>query len=113
MLHNAPGCVLVNSTVGLFALQLGCPLKVLGNAIFDVPGMTFQGSLDEFWSQTRRPDMRLVQDFVRLAAGALHVRGGYYTQAALDMAVPATVQRLEEGLPCLPPRDLPDDTGMP
>jgi capsular polysaccharide export protein len=105
MLHTAAGCVLVNSTVGLFALQRGCPLKVLGNAIFDVPGMTFQGPLDAFWTHAERPDMSLVQDFMRLLAGALHVRGGYYTQEALDMAVPATVQRLEEGLPWLPPRD--------
>ncbi|TWT12909.1 capsule biosynthesis protein [Reyranella sp. CPCC 100927] len=105
MLHGAEGCVLVNSTVGLFALQQGCPLKVMGNAIFDVPGMTFQGPLDTFWSKSTPPDMDLVRDFVRLLAGALHIRGGYYTKEALALAVPATVQRLEEGLPWLPPRN--------
>jgi capsular polysaccharide export protein len=104
MLQEAAGCVLVNSTVGLFALQRGCPLKVMGNAIFDVPGMTFQGPLDAFWSDAVPPDMDLVRDFVRLLAGAIHIRGGFYSQPALGMAVPATVQRLEEGLPWLPPR---------
>ena len=104
MLHGAAGCVLVNSTVGLFALQRGCPLKVMGNAIFEVPGMSFQGPLDAFWSRPTPPDMDLVRDFVRLLAGALHIRGGYYTKEALAMAVPATVERLEDGLPWLPPR---------
>lgn len=113
LLRGAAGCVLVNSTVGLFALQQGCPLKVMGNAIFEVPGMTFQGSLDEFWSGAVPPDMDLVRDFMRLLAGAIHIRGGYYTEDALGMAVPATVQRLEEGLPWLPPRNLGEVAGDP
>jgi capsular polysaccharide export protein len=66
--------------------------------------MTFQGSLDSFWSHAAPPDMDLVRDFVRLLAGAIHIRGGFYSQPALDMAVPATVKRLEDGLPWLPPR---------
>ncbi|MCM8612195.1 capsular biosynthesis protein [Accumulibacter sp.] len=110
MLGHAAGCVLVNSTVGLTALQVGCPLKVMGSAIFDVPGMTFAGSIDDFWLAPPRPDADLVRDFIRLLAGALHVRGGYYTRQALDIAVPTTVQRLEDGLPWLPPRAA-DDTG--
>jgi capsular polysaccharide export protein len=105
MLRSAAGCVTVNSTSGLAALQAGCPLKVTGNAIFDVPDLTFQGSLDDFWTKASPPDRDLVDDYIKLLAGALHIRGGYYTQAALDVAVPATVDRLEKGLPWLPSRD--------
>lgn len=104
MLRAAAGCVTVNSTVGLEALKEGCPLKVLGNAVFDVKDLTFQGPLDAFWTQAAPPDPQLAADFIRLLAGALHIRGGYYTQDALDVAVPATVDRLENGLPVLPPR---------
>ncbi len=104
MLRKAAGCVLVNSTVGLTALQVGCPLKAMGNAIYDVPGMTCSGLLDDFWLAPQPPDADLVRDFIRLLAGTVHVRGGYYTREALDIAVPATVQRLEDGLPWLPPR---------
>jgi capsular polysaccharide export protein len=111
MLQTAAGCVTVNSTAGLIALQAGCPLKVMGNAVFDVPGMTFQGALDDFWGRPMPPDQALVRDFIRLLAGALHVRGGYYTRAGLEMAVPATVRRLEEGLPWLPPRAAGDPVG--
>jgi capsular polysaccharide export protein len=67
--------------------------------------MTFQGPLEAFWSSAKPPDASLVADFVRLLAGALHIRGGYYTQQELDISVPATVERLEEGLPWLPPRE--------
>jgi capsular polysaccharide export protein len=111
MLATAAGCVTVNSTSGLAALQTGCPLKVTGNAIFDVPGLTFQGSLDDFWTNAAPPDPDLVIDYIRLLAGALHIRGGYYTQEALDAAVPATVERLEKGLPFLPPKALSTDAG--
>ncbi len=104
MLRVAAGCVTVNSTSGISALQAGCPLKVTGNAIFDLPGLTYQGSLDNFWTKASPPDKDLVADYIRLLAGAVHIRGGYYTQHALDMAVPATVDRLEQGLPWLPPR---------
>jgi capsular polysaccharide export protein len=104
LLRPASGCVTVNSTSGLAALMTGCPVKVTGNAIFDIPGLTFQGPLDDFWTRATRPDPGLVRDYIRLLAGAVHIRGGYYTQDALDAAVPATVQRLEDGLPDLPPR---------
>ncbi len=104
MLRRARGCVLVNSTVGISALLVGCPLKVMGSAIFDVAGLSFGGPLERFWLAPEPPDADLVRDFVQLLAGALHVRGGYYTREGLAVAVPATVQRLEEGLPWLPER---------
>ncbi len=104
MLRRARGCVLVNSTVGISALVVGCPLKVMGSAIFDVAGLSFGGPLERFWLAPEPPDSDLVRDFIRLLAGALHVRGGYYTREGLAVAVPATVQRLEEGLPWLPER---------
>ncbi|MFM7784902.1 MAG: capsule biosynthesis protein [Gammaproteobacteria bacterium] len=49
LLRNAVGVVLVNSTVGLSALFHGRPLKVCGAAIYDMPGLTFRGSLKDFW----------------------------------------------------------------
>ncbi|MGD9925240.1 MAG: capsule biosynthesis protein, partial [Pseudorhodoplanes sp.] len=105
MLRSSAGCVTVNSTVGIETIREGRPLKVLGGAVFDVPGLVFQGSLDAFWANPTPPDRALTDDFLRLLAGAIHIRGGYYTQEGLDMAVAATVERLENGLPWLPPRD--------
>ena len=38
LLRNAAGVVTINSTIGITALYHGVPVKVLGNAVFDVPG---------------------------------------------------------------------------
>ena len=57
LLRHARGCVLVNSTVGMSALFHGTPLKVCGAAIYDMPGLTYTGSLERFWIDA--PDMRI------------------------------------------------------
>jgi capsular polysaccharide export protein len=53
LLKHALGVVLVNSTVGMSALHHGTPMKVLGAAIYDMQGLTFQGPLAEFWRQAQ------------------------------------------------------------
>jgi capsular polysaccharide export protein len=50
LLDHAKGVVVINSTVGLSALAHHCPTMVCGEAIYDIPGLTFQGSLDAFWT---------------------------------------------------------------
>ena len=49
MLRNAAGFVTINSTVGVTALHHGVPVKVLGNAVFNVAGLTSQSPLAAFW----------------------------------------------------------------
>lgn len=51
LLQNARGVVVINSTVGLSSLHHNTPVKVCGRALFDLPGLTFQGSLDSFWRE--------------------------------------------------------------
>lgn len=53
--HSA-GVVLINSTVGLQALERGAPLMVLGDALYKHPELTFTGELDQFWQDARTPD---------------------------------------------------------
>ena len=49
--------VCVNSTSATLALAAGSPVCTLGDAIYNVPGLTFARHLDEFWSnpQSRNP----------------------------------------------------------
>ena len=54
VLKHARGVVVVNSTVGLSALWHKAPTKVCGAAVYDIPGLTWQGNLDDFW--TAAPD---------------------------------------------------------
>ncbi len=93
---KALGMVTINSTSGLRALQLNCPVLTLGQAIFDVPGLTFQGGLDAFWSERTPPDKRLRDAFVKLMAASIQIRGVYYNQPGLDAAVAAAVDRLHD-----------------
>ncbi|MCC4264607.1 capsular biosynthesis protein [Oceanimonas baumannii] len=47
--RHCKGVVTVNSTVGMSALLHHVPTITLGNALYDVPGLTSQCSLNEFW----------------------------------------------------------------
>jgi capsular polysaccharide export protein len=109
VLRRAAGVVTINSTVGLTALIEGVPVKVLGNAVFDVPGLTCQEDLDGFWGDPVPPEPGLMQAFLRALVGATQVRGGYYERESKARAIAGFVERIEEGLfplPSLSPADL-------
>jgi capsular polysaccharide export protein len=65
LLDNARGVVTINSTVGISALQHRCPVKVCGSALYDIQGLAFQGSLEQFWklAHVHMPDPVLVRGF--------------------------------------------------
>ncbi|WP_149538199.1 capsule biosynthesis protein [Siccirubricoccus phaeus] len=88
------GVVTVNSTLGLRAIALGRAVRVLGDALYNIPGLTWQGGADAFWQEAPPPEPELTTDFLKAIAACLHVRGGYYARPGLDAAVAATVQRL-------------------
>lgn len=98
LLCHAAGCVVVNSTVGLHALQAGCPVICRGIAVFDMKGLTHQRGLESFWTAPDRPDPAGVAALVRLMAAAIHVRGDFLAQEGRRAAIAAFVERLETGL---------------
>ena len=63
LLRHAKGVVTVNSTVGISALLHRLPVKVLGRAIYDKEGLTFQGDLDNFWSAPSQLNMEFFEKF--------------------------------------------------
>jgi capsular polysaccharide export protein len=89
------GVVTVNSTVGTLALAAGRPVMVLGSAIYDMPGLTFQGSLDAFWSEAEPPDPVLFDAFRRVLAARVLIPGSFFSNEGLKLAVAAAVARLE------------------
>ncbi|MEW5789208.1 MAG: capsular biosynthesis protein [Pseudomonadota bacterium] len=109
MSRHARGMVTINSTSGLKALTLGCPVITLGQAIFDVPGLTFQDGLDRFWNEAAPPEAALLDDYLAAMTGTLLIRGVFYNRPGLDAGVAEAVRRLDEGLiNALPPeRRLP------
>jgi capsular polysaccharide export protein len=97
LLEHSRGVVVVNSTVGLSALHHKRPLIALGNAVYDMPGMTWQGPLDDFWHEAAPPDMRLYQAFLDYVICNTQINGDFYTQRGIAMATAGAVARLEAG----------------
>lgn len=77
MLRRASGVVVVNSTVGLTALEAGAPVIALGRAIYDLPDLTFQGPLDEFWRAGAAPDPERLKVLLGALGAAIQVPGGF------------------------------------
>ena len=85
LLQNSRGVVVINSTVGLSALHNGTALKVCGKAMYDFPGLTFQGTLDDFWqgAHLSKPDDKLVQRFNNYLIQNTQVNGSFYKRMAV------------------------------
>lgn len=99
LIDGSLGVVLVNSTVGMLALERGRPTLATGQSIYNMPGLTHQGSIDAFWANPMPPDPLLVQDFRRVVMHRTQVNGGYFSKAAIERAVAGVVPKLEASLP--------------
>lgn len=80
LLDHAIGTVVINSTAGLSSLLHDAPAKTLGHAVYDMPGLTFQGTLDEFWSNPGKVDRRLNQCFRDYLASTSQLNGSFYSR---------------------------------
>jgi capsular polysaccharide export protein len=99
VLSRCCAVVTVNSTLGSLALARGVPVIALGDAIYDMPGLTFQGGLDEFWSGAAPPEAALYDAFRRVLAARVLIPGSFFGNAGLESAVAAAVERIEAAAP--------------
>src|SRR5438105_10594698 len=113
LLANAAGIVTINSTVGTTALCNRVPVKVLGNAVFNIAGLASQQPLDAFWQDPTPPDPEMTAAFFRALVGTTQVKGGYYTRSAQAVAIAGFVERLEGDLYSLPPLAAADLAARP
>ena len=91
---SATGMVCVNSTSGTLALESGIPVVVLGDAVYDVPGITHQSGLDRFWQSAERPNPELYAAFKKALHAKCLVRGGLASASATEALVNNSVERL-------------------
>jgi capsular polysaccharide export protein len=94
-LKMARGLVTVNSTSGLQALHHDCPTIALGNAIYDVPGLTHQDGLKSFWNDPAKPQHSLYAAYRRVVMHLTQCNGNYNTRRGIALGVRHTVDRLE------------------
>jgi capsular polysaccharide export protein len=110
ILRHAQGLVTVNSTVGAVGLDLGCPTITLSDPIYNLPGLCFQGALDQFWTELVKPDAELFRRFRNTVIHTTQVNGGFYCCRGIDLAVRNSLRLLEpdqsplEELLCAVPR---------
>ena len=95
LLRHAQGTVTVNSTVGSLSLELNCPTITLSDPIYNLPGLTFQGELDDFWRERPLPDAELFRRFRNTVIHTTQVNGGFYTWRGIDLAVENSRRMLE------------------
>jgi len=97
--QRAQGVVTINSTVGTLALALDIPVIALGQAVYDIEGITFQGKLDDFWRNPGKPDAATFAAFRRVLIDRCLVAGGFFSEEALDKVTQGVVARLEAASP--------------
>lgn len=95
------GMVTINSTSGTLGLSMGIPAVVLGNAIYDVAGITCQKGLDAFWNSPEPPDKATFEAFRRVLIDRCLIPGGFFSNEALEMVIRHAIARFE-GQPLLP-----------
>jgi len=82
LLRHAQGTVLINSTVGLSSLFHGTPVRTLGKAIYDMPGLTAQMPLDDFWSSDVAVDASSFRAFRDGLVLRNQLNGNFYRRVA-------------------------------
>jgi capsule polysaccharide modification protein KpsS len=94
LLKAARGVVTMNSTVGTSALFHHTPTKVMGKAVYDIPGLTCQRPLAEFLKDPGAVDQKLLNAFTRWLREDSQINGSFYkhnralgTQCGLDVTV--------------------------
>ncbi|WP_167784740.1 capsular biosynthesis protein [Ramlibacter rhizophilus] len=105
LVENALGVVVINSTVGLQALARRRPLKVMGEALYNQPGLTFQGDLDSFWFERPAPRARIVAGFLEQLRNLTQVPCHVYGLRDTPLPWPVEPSRRRRGTAAAVPKD--------
>ena len=91
LLQNASGTITANSTVGLSSLYHGTPVKALGRAVYDRPGLTVQLPLSRFWTDHAPVDRQRVRAFMSELIATCQANGSFYSGWKQTTVVEAAV----------------------
>lgn len=94
LVQYSRGFITINSTGGLVALNHLKPILTLGKCFYNRAGLTFEGSLDEFWSQALPPD-KILWNILRsqIYAQAL-IKGCWYSKKYRQATINTVVTRI-------------------
>lgn len=97
LLKHARGVVTMNSTVGTSALYHHAPVKVMGRAIYNMPELTYQGPLANFFCEIDKVDTELFESFNRWMRAHNQINGSFYKEAPGMSPEREICERLCEG----------------
>ncbi|MED7820046.1 MULTISPECIES: capsule biosynthesis protein [unclassified Francisella] len=84
LIAHSLGVITINSTVGLQSIIRDIPTHTLGDAIYDIKGLTHQAELNKFWDNKPKPNKTLKESFVKLLDSTIQIRGTYYCKSGLE-----------------------------
>ena len=87
------GMVVNNSSAALSALGFSTPVKVLGEAFFDIEGLTDQQPIDGFWTAPKAPEDDLFLRFKAHVINRTQVNGNYHEPRARKHTARALARR--------------------
>ena len=83
--NHCLGVVTVNSTVGPSALLHHIPVKTMGKAMYDLPGLTAQMSLDKFWRKRPSPQRKLFRQLQTLLFDETQINGSFFCEFEITL----------------------------
>lgn len=79
LLKHARATITINSTVGLSSLYHKTPTLCMGNAFYDIKGLTSKGiSLDEFWHNHKEVESELFDKYRCYLIEKTQINGSFY-----------------------------------
>jgi len=82
LLDHARGTVVINSTVGLSSILHQTPVVTLGNPVYNIPGLTYQGGLDHFWRDPGAVDSALFKRYRAWLIAHNQANGSFHQRLA-------------------------------
>jgi capsular polysaccharide export protein len=79
VLPYCKGCITINSTLGLRALDFGVPVLNLGKSFYDKPEITSPSSLDQFWSNPGPICQQKIEAFRKYIIKETQINGCLYS----------------------------------
>jgi len=88
LIDNSIGVVVINSSVGLQAIDHGKPTAVLGKAIYKFPEIAWTGPLNHFWEEafSFRVDEEALKKFKRFVLTYCQLNGSLHKRVHKDSA---------------------------
>ena len=78
-IEHTKGTITINSTVGLTSIGYKIPTITLGNAIYNIEGLTCKGmDLETFWQVPKEPDEALYHQVRRHLIKTTQLNGSFY-----------------------------------